>query len=110
MKYTEPLLAVLATYGLVKWYESQPLPTQQQIRQIFNLHHGTVGLFLVLVGLLKNDARVISVGLYLMFHDRKDAPLWKNDLDSISKKINQILEQPKQQLPYITPLRLPNRF
>ncbi|MEX2060614.1 MAG: hypothetical protein WD966_06115 [Nitrosopumilaceae archaeon] len=111
----DPFTAFLVTYGLAELYERLSPQIQQRIKQIFNLHHGTIGAIIEIIGLLKGNNSLMSTGAALMLHDGKDAPLWIQDIerivDSLARKIDQIIGQQNQQ-PHITQARyyLPNRF
>lgn len=106
----------LATLGIAELYERLPLDLQQRIKQILNLHHGTVGVIIALIALLSGSLVWLTIGGALMLHDRKDAPLWKKDIEKIINILRSKLEQFKtqqqsQQLYRIqTRYGLPNRF
>ncbi len=106
------MITFLAAYGLVKIYEKLPLHIQQQIRQVFNLHHGTIGCLLIILGIIAKNVHLISSGGAFVIHDRKDAPLWKNDIERIIAILKSKLEQFKAQQRYQIQTRyyFPNRF
>lgn len=114
MKIDSPT-SFLVTLGIAEFYERLPLDLQQRIRQILNLHHGTIGVIIALIGLLSGYLLLLGVGGALMLHDRKDAPLWKKEVERIisilRSKLEQFRDQQRQQT-YITQARyyLPNRF
>ena len=105
-----PLITFLAAYGLAKIYEKLPYHIQQEIKQVFNLHHGTIGCLSIILGIITKNAHLIASGEALAIHDRKDAPLWKIDIEKIvnsfKQKINNILEESRNQVYYPTQ----NRF
>ena len=102
----------LATLGIAEIYERLPLGLQQRIKQILNLHHGTVGIIIALIALLSGSLVWLSIGGALMLHDRKDANLWKKDIERIITILKSKLEQFRVQQYYPTQTRyyLPNRF
>ena len=111
----DSLTSFLITCGLLELYEKLSPELQQKIKQIFNLHHGTIGALIEILGILKGDPRLMVAGGVLMYHDRNDAPLWKKDIgriiNSAIQKLKENFEQSKQQS-YITQTRyyLPDRF
>ena len=114
MKIDSPT-SFLVTLGIAELYERLPPFLQQRIRQILNLHHGTIGVIIALIGLLSGYLLLLGVGGALMLHDRKDAPLWKKDIERVISILHSKLEQFKvqqNQPTYISQARyyLPNRF
>ena len=111
MKIDSPT-SFLVTLGIAEFYERLPPFLQQRIRQTLNLHHGTVGVILALISLLSGSLVLLSVGGALMLHDRKDAPLWKKDIELIINILRSKFEQFKAQQYYSTQTRyyLPSRF
>ena len=103
----------LATLGIAELYERLPPLLQQRIKQVLNLHHGTIGVLIVALTVLLSSSLVwLSVGSALMFHDRKDVHLWKKDIEKIIRILKSKLEQFRAQQQYqIQPqFFIPNRF
>jgi hypothetical protein len=105
----------LATLGIAELYERLPPFLQQRIKQVLNLHHGTIGIIIALIAVLSGSLIWLGVGSALMLHDRKDAQLWKKDIEKIIAILRAKYEQFKaqqQRQAYITQTRfyLPSRF
>ena len=108
----DPSTSFLATLGIAELYERLPPNLQQRIKQVLNLHHGTIGIIVALIALLSGSLIWLSVGSALMLHDRKDAYLWKKDIGRIIAILRAKLAQFKSQQQYQTQTYyyLPSRF
>ena len=93
----DPTTSFLVTLGIAERYERLPLFLQQRIKQVLNLHHGTIGAIIALIALLSGSLLWLSVGSALMLHDRKDVHLWKKDIERIIAILRAKYEQFKYQ-------------
>ena len=102
----------LVTLGIAELYEKLPPFLQQRIKQVLNLHHGTIGVIIALIAVLSGSLLWLSVGSALLFHDRKDVHLWKKDIEKIIGILKNRLEQfrAKQQYQIQPQFFIPNRF
>ncbi len=103
-----PATSFLATLGIAELYERLPVSLQQSIRQTLNLHHGTIGVILALIALLYGSLAIGSIGAALMLHDRKDAPLWKKDIENMIRILKSKFEQFQTQQQYQSQFRFNN--
>ncbi len=98
----DPSTSFLATLGIAELYERLPPFLQQRIKQVLNLHHGTIGVIIALIALLSGSFIWLGVGSALMLHDRKDAHLWKKDIERMIAILRAKYEQFKSQQQYQT--------
>jgi len=97
-----PATSFLATLGVAELYERLPPFLQQRIKQVLNLHHGTIGIIVALIALLSGSLIWFGVGSALMLHDRKDDHLWKKDIEKMIAILRTKYEQFKEQQRYQT--------
>ena len=97
-----PVTSFLATLGIAELYERLPPFLQQRIKQVLNLHHGTIGIIIALIALLSGSLILLGVGSALMLHDRKDIHLWKKDIERMITILRAKYEQFKSQKQYQT--------
>jgi hypothetical protein len=86
---------IVGAYVLPEIYERLSPETKQKIKSIFPIHHGTLGETVAIGGALTGNVPAVLVGGTWMYHDRKDAPYWEQDIErikqSVNAKINEIL-------------------
>ena len=96
-----PIWYGVGAYGLAEAYERLPPEIKHWVKRTFNTHHGTIGAGAVVGGAITGNIPLMTLGGGLMYHDRKDAPEWPKDIQRIvdlaSNKVNQILDNLKQQ-------------
>jgi len=64
-------------WTISKIYQKYTTPDEKnRFENWVKLHHGEVGFLGFLLGLLVKSPTTIGVGAGLMYHDRKDVPLW----------------------------------
>ncbi len=72
-----PLLVLTASYLACDAYERYVPPQQKQKwENAVKVHHGEAGLLMTAAGILTKSPNLISLGVGLALHDRKDYKKW----------------------------------